>query len=110
MCMPESQRKQVGREVNILSQIRGSGSQRMGGTMDKKLEAGTGLHLPWLVLLDTHGLLSRADVTLPAPVYRSGSIDGSSSLKRTEERCREGEGRTQLAPKSRAAALSGETG
>lgn len=78
--------------------------------MDKKLEAGTGLHLPWLVLLDTLRLLSRGDVTLPAPASRSSSIDGRLSLKRTEERGREGEGRTQLAPRSRAATLPGETG
>lgn len=82
----------------------------MGGAMDKKLEAGTGLHLPWLVSLHTLRLLSRGDVALPAPASRCSSIDGRLSLKRTEERGREGEGRTQLAPRSRAAALPGETG
>lgn len=57
--------------------------------MDQKQEAEIGLHLPWLVLLDIQAA-ALGYGTVPAPALRSSSVDNSSSLKRTEEECREG--------------------
>lgn len=89
MCVPESQREQVGRGDHSCPEprFRGTETGRREGTVDRKQEGGHGLHMPWMVLLDAHRLPPRGCGAVPIPAYKS-----SSSLTRTEERCREGTG------------------
>lgn len=71
------------------AEVQGTERVRRGGIMDQKQEAELGLHLPWLVLLDTYRLLPWAMAlcvhlpSAPAPETTALLLKG---LKRNVEK------------------------